>query len=168
MDVGDSLQPTASGVLSEERSHSPDLVSLSSTSGSETHSEDLEASQQLSTSQDGSVSDVTGGSSVPSNLVDSGTLIPQRVLAEGDLWADYDTGQREHLPPPQSSLPATLASGEHDVYTGNTGAITSSGQYQLMDKEKLTVSDYESAGLLYARASNARHNMYVLHRDINV
>jgi hypothetical protein len=29
----------------------------------------------------------------------------------------------------------------------------------LMDNENLTVSDYESKGLLYARASKARHNM---------
>lgn len=153
---GHSLPPAASEVLvlSKERSLSPDLVSLSSTSGSETNSEELETSQQLSTSQDDS--DITGGSSVPSNLADSDlsrTLLPRRPLPGGDV-AEMDTVQSEN---PSSLQSSTVLSGEHDDYTGST--LTASVQCQLVDKEKLTVSDYESTGLLYARASNARHNM---------
>lgn len=155
----ETLPPAASQQLGLERSLSPDLVSLSSTSGSESPEEEP-GTQHHSTSQDDS--DVTEGPIVPLNLADSGlgrTALTQRVLAvhggEGGVEA-CDREEPESLPSPLPGSQFTLSS-ERDSYTSVTGSLTAS--VLLVDKDKLTVSDYESKGLLYARASNARHNM---------
>lgn len=150
VEEGDALPPPASRVLSMERSLSPDLVSLSSTSGSETHSEEPEMSQQLSTSQDDS--DITEGSSVPSNLAlesDLGRPLQRLLIADGGMAEG--SRQVDSTSPQLDSL-----CGEH---VNEASVLSAPVQYQLVDKDKLTVSDYESRGLLYARASKARHNM---------
>ena len=158
--------PSPPSHRSVERSLSPDLVSLSS--GSESAEEDLGVSQRLSTSQDDS--DITEGPSVPLNLADhdmGGASLTQSVLAghgggmetvdRDELESHHSLVQSSQSPHLRSSQLQSSQLSERDLCASTPSGLTSS--VLLVDKDRLTVSDYESKGLLYARSSKARHNM---------
>lgn len=143
-----------------ERSMSPDLVSLSSTSGDESAElEDLGVSRRLSLSQEDS--DITEGPSAPLSLAghDRGRLpLAQSVGADTEI-SDREDPESHHslVQSSQSSQLQSSQLSDQDLHASVPAGLTSS--VLLVDKEKLAISDYESKGMLYARSSKARHNM---------
>ncbi len=128
---------------------SPDLVSLSSSESSEGA-----LSYELSASQDDS--DAIAPPSVPPNQADLSGRTPQLILAEEGSMNESRHQHAENF--------HTDSLGEQDNNSSRDTpprlhSVTSSVQYQLVDKEKLKASEYESRGLLYAQALKARHNL---------
>ena len=145
--------PLVSGM---ERSLSPDLVSLSSTSGSETQS-DLEDEKEAPYRPSPSPLDRSAA---------MGEASMQSPGTEGGYDADISrlSGSVCHRNSDMSasvlgiSLPSSQPEVDGDA-SNSAQEVLAAVQYQLLDKDKLAVSDYESTGLLYARASDSRHNM---------
>lgn len=142
-----------------ERSLSPDLVSLSSTSDSEGQSDEEPKAQHQTASRDNS--NATRENDSPSNAALSADLSVPHPASAAAIAMDSNTSseangrhpQETNSTPPSthhacSSLQSDRSEASH-VQAVNTSLL----QYQLFDKSKLTVSDFESRGLLYARAN---------------
>lgn len=139
---GDKTSPT----YITERSLSPDLVSLSSTSGSETES-------------NGESQREDDAAATPIAPNESHATEQSRLASHSGASRSSD---RTHSGASEGRDQENLSSSFQDSQSSGSVDLSSveiSPQYQLLDKDKLKASDYESTGLLYARSSKSKHNM---------
>ena len=133
-----------SPLVSLERSLSSDLVSLSSTSGSEA---------SYDQSQRGVTHEEADSRSAATLDVSQGLL--------ADSSAASGSRQQLDIPTPQRSHTSSLTPSEQDVSSETDESQLGSNplQYHVLDREKLAPTEYESSGLLFARSSNASHDV---------
>lgn len=132
-----------------ERSLSPDLVSLSSTSGSETESNGESQREAL----------LNDAAATPIAPNESHATEQSRLAAHSGASRSSD---RTHSGASEGRDQENLSSSFQDSQSSGSVDLSSveiSPQYQLLDKDKLKASDYESTGLLYARSSKSKHNV---------
>ena len=158
--VMENLENLTSGHLDNENgsspsnrrdSTSPELVSLSSSGSEETTSNHDTVSLHEEETTDASPSFGQGASVDETNTTDRHTY--GRITDTSD-----STEQQEHNLTPSQTIPG---SSSQPLQMNDTSAKTlvSSPTYRLVDKSKLTVLDYESTGLLYARSTKAAHDL---------
>lgn len=146
------------GQLVGERSLSPDLVSLSSTSDSSELHSDEEGTQDHQTPPAPGEDPSTVEGSQLSSLSHSSDSNSPHTTGTREARGAGDTRTNRPSESSKSDSPDHLHSLDSEA-SGGSPMVDSLHRYQLLDKSKLTVSDFESTGLLYARASQTRHNV---------
>ena len=139
------------------RSISSDLVSLSSSDSEEVRDCSPDDVHPI---QGGTVDESIESSTVVQSFVDT---VVQRLSGDGDCYGritdvsdvvDDRQHSQVHTVSQSSSTNASIATSS--LVSSTTSKKSQSCQ---MYKTKLTVSDYESAGLLYARTSDVKLNL---------
>ncbi len=151
----DELASSSSYRTAIPRSLSPqsDLVSLSSTSDSE------DQCLQSASQEDSDVTEAVTNTRPPELRE---VLVPQATGTISDIPSADRNGQGQSTEQPLSSVSLHSASSSEQSGSGMMMQAASSStptQYGALDSSNLRVCDYESTGLLYARATKARDNM---------
>ena len=156
----DEVASSSSYSTAVPRSPSPqsDLVSLSSTSDSE----DQYSDPVQSASQEDSDLIEAAANTRPRNTEVGGVPVPPSAASTGDISSSAArNGQDQSTPSSSVGQPSASSLEQAGNWVTPPAAAGSlpPAQFSVQDSNKLTVSDYESAGLLYARATKARDNM---------
>ncbi len=145
--------------FNRRHSFSSDLVSLSSSSSVEDDSHFNESSNIFTETINSTESEVTAPISTATANTDAksyGKIISDNSIEVLEKESDdLRNASSVHTPSSSSSHWNTSSSGGR---TGDSGGNVSGFSYQLLDKDKLTIPDYECAGLLYARSSKEKYN----------
>lgn len=162
---GEPVTSRASG--REERSLSPDLVSLSSTSDNEVpedepgvlhhphHHQHLSSTPADTQASAGSHS---GSSSTPDTTAPQASATADVMPGVVDAARCLSGPVHSSSPSPQHFRSLALES-DASMSMSSSLLLESPVSYKVLDKSKLAATEYESRGLLYARASAEKHNM---------